>query len=232
MPRGRTERPPQVREVKKIYVDLTGYILEPSVYHNYHYAMAATTDKGFSEIVGLSHRAQSLLGMAKIFANLGGVPAEIQIDGESTLNTKAAKTWMSGRGSGRYSKVTVTEAYHHYRNGRIERRWDTWKSHARCLLGEARLSIRWWWYALKYAVTVSNMLDLTTDDNGVEMTVWEAHFGERPDLERILLGPFGSLAYIVLSEEQRRAKGISGSFGVRAIAGLYLGPAVCHKTHI
>ena len=194
--------------------------------------MAATTDKGFSEIIGLTHRAQGLLGMARIFAALGGVPEEIQIDGEGTLNTEPAKAWMSGRGTGRYSKVTLTEAYHHFRNGRIERRWDTWKSHARCMLGQAGLSIRWWWYALKFAVNVSNIIDITTDDAGTEVTVWEAHFGEKPDLQRILLGPFGCLAYLILSEEQRRAKGISGSFGVRAIAGIYLGPAVCPKTGV
>ena len=60
----------------------------------------------------------------------------------------------------------------------------------------------------------------------------KAHFGEKPDLQRILLGPFGSLAYLILTEEQRKARGLSSSFGVRAIAGVYLGPVVCPKTGV
>ena len=239
MPRGKTERPFWIREVKKIYVDLLGYVKEPSVFHNYHFAMAAVTDGDFGDIIGLAYRAQSLLGMSKIFGKLGGVPGEIQIDGESTLNTEPAKLWMSGKGTGRSSKVTVTEAYAHWRNGKIERRWRTWKAMARCMLGRAGLGIGWWYHALKFAVTVTNIVNMVTDDadqpvtkDGKPVTAWELHFGEKPRLQEILLGPFGSLAYLILSEEQRRARGQSGSFGVRAIVGIYLGPEVDPKTGV
>ena len=34
-----------------------------------------------------------------------------------------------------------------------------------------------------------------------EMTVWEAHFGRKPNLNHYLLGPWGCLAYIVLTKE-------------------------------
>jgi len=114
MPRGRTQRPMSIREIEKIYVDLTGYIAEPSLYHNYHYAEAAVTDLGFAEIVGLAFRSQALLGMAKLISQFGSWPHEIQIDGESTLNTKKATAWMTGKGTGRSSKVTLTEAYNQF----------------------------------------------------------------------------------------------------------------------
>ena len=35
-------------------------------------------------------------------------------------------------------------------------------------------------------------------------TVWEAHFGVKPRLDQYLLGPFGRLTFLLLSEEQRR----------------------------
>ena len=248
MPRGKTERPAWIREVPKVYCDILGYVREASVFHNYHFALAAVTDKDYAEVLGLAFRAQALLGMAKIFSRLGGMPGEIQIDGESTLNTESAKTWMSGKGAGRSSKVTVTEAYAQWRNGKIERRWRTWKTMARCMIARAGMAIGWWYHALKFAVTVTNIVNMVTDDTDqivtvdgkdgkgedakIPMTAWEMHFGEKPRLQEILLGPFGSLAYLILSEEQRRARGQSGSFGVRAIVGLYLGPEVDAKTGV
>ena len=248
MPRGKTERPTWIREVLKVYCDILGYVREASVFHNYHFALAAVTDKDYAEVLGLAFRAQALLGMAKIFSRLGGMPGEIQIDGESTLNTEPAKAWMSGKGAGRSSKVTVTEAYAQWRNGKIERRWRTWKTMARCMIARAGMAIGWWYHALKFAVTVTNIINMVTDDSDqqvtvdgkdgegkdakVPMTAWEMHFGEKPRLQEILLGPFGSLAYLILSEEQRRARGQSGSFGVRAIVGLYLGPEVDAKTGV
>ena len=38
------------------------------------------------------------------------------------------------------------------------------------------------------------------------------------------------MGYLVLSEEQRRARNLSGHFGIRALAGVYLG-CVLNPTH-
>ena len=221
-----------------------GYIAEPSIFNNYHYVEGAVTDHHWAEIVGLAYRSQALLGMARIFSKLGGFPEVIQIDGESTLATGPARDWMTGKGSARNSTVVVCEPYNQFRNGRIERMWQSWKSIARCLLGKAKLPMKYWFHAVKYAVTITNMITLVKDENGVvmkikddngierEMTAYEAHFGVKPDLQRTLLGPFGALAYLILTREQRSARSLSGSFGVRAIAGIYLGPQICPRTGV
>jgi hypothetical protein len=50
--------------------------------------------------------------------------------------------------------------------------------------------------------------------------VWESHFGERPNITRYLIAPWGCLVYMVLTGEQRRARKLDKSFGVRAIGGI------------
>ena len=59
--------------------------------------------------------------------------------------------------------------------------------------------------------------------------MWEAHFGVKPRLDQYLLGPFGCLAFLLLSEEQRRQRGLCGHFGDRSLQGIYLGCA-CDST--
>ena len=234
LPNGRTARPERIAHVKKVYVDLTGYITEKSIYHGYHYAMAGVTDKCFAVLIGLAFKSQALLGMARIFADLNGVPDQITIDGEGSLNTDPALAWMTGKGDERKSKVTVTEAYSAFRLGMIERRWGKWKAIARCLMEEANIDIPWWYYAMRMAVMITNVTDLERDDEGNELprTAYEAHFGEKPDMKRLLLGPFGCAAWLILSEEQRQARGLSSSFGMRALHGVYLGPNLCPRTGV
>jgi len=41
-----------------------------------------------------------------------------------------------------------------------------------------------------------------------EMTFWEAHFGRKPNLNRYLIGPWGCLAYIMLTKEQQDKRGM------------------------
>ena len=116
----------------------------------------------------------------------------------------------------------------------IERRWGKWKAIARCLLEEANIDIPWWYYAMRMAVMITNVTDLARDDEGNELpcTAYEAHFGEKPDMKRLILGPFGCAAWLILSEEQRQARGLSSSFGMRALHGVYLGPNLCPRTGI
>ena len=244
MPKGRTTRPMNIRKVEKMYVDLLGYIKEASVYHNYHYLIGGITDLGFVDLVGLSYKTQSILGLAKIISHFGEFPGDIQIDGEGSLNTEQAVNWLTGKGHSRTSKVTITEAYNPFRNAKIERKWDTLKKMSRCMLSKAGMSSKYWYFAMKMAAVINNIVMLVRDENGEivkstdtagrqkTMTAYEAHFGERPDVQRLLLGPFGCMAYLILTEEQRRARGFSSSFGVRAISGMYLGPEICAKTGV
>ena len=96
----------------------------------------------------------------------GNVAGEIQIDGEGNLNTEQAKNWMTGKGQGRTSKVTVTEAYNPFRNARIERKWETLKRMSRCMLSKAGLSTKYWYLAMKMAANINNVVMLVRDENG------------------------------------------------------------------
>ena len=222
VPKGKTERPHAVERDRKLYVDLSGRIEEASAEHNFHYYLAAIANGGFVVVTGLTFRSQALLGMSKLMSKLGGAPKTMQVDGEGNLNTTIAKNYLEGA---RECELITTAAGAHFRNGRIERLHQTLKGCVRAMLLHSGLSVKFWYHALQHAVLIYNLLSIARDDDDRELdcTVWEHRFGKKPVLNDLLLGPFGCLAYLVLSQEQRQARGLSGHFGVRALAGIYLG---------
>jgi hypothetical protein len=55
-----------------------------------------------------------------------------------------------------------------------------------------------------------------------DITVWEAHYGQRPNVGELLLGPFGCLAYLVLTKETRQRKGMSTYWGgIKPVPDVY-----------
>jgi len=128
--------------------------------------------------------------------------------------------------------VDVTQASEHWRNGRPERRHSLVKGCARCTLAHANAPLEFWFLCLSHVVFTLNLLLRSRDSVTKEiknMTVWEAHFGRKPNLNRYLIGPWGCLAYIVLTKEQREKKGMDRSWGPRALAGIYVGCVMNHK---
>jgi hypothetical protein len=83
---------------------------------------------------------------------------------------------------------------------------------------------------MRQAVLISNLILLETQLEGSESesrrSIWEAHFGETPHLDSYVLGPFGCLAFLIMTKEQRQARGLCGHFGNRTLQGLYLGAHV------
>ena len=225
IPKGKTVRLSPVNKEFKVYVDLSGHIEEPSIWHNYHYYLSICTEQGFSYIRGLRSRSQALLVLAQIFAESGN-PRTVQIDGEGGLANDVAADFFASRGI----HVVKSEAYAHFRNGKIERRHQTWKGMARAMLNRAGMSISFWWFAMRQAVLISNLILLETplgeSESESRRSIWEAHFGETPHLDSYVLGPFGCLAFLILTKEQRQARGLCGHFGNRTLQGLYLGAHV------
>ena len=92
------------------------------------------------------------------------------------------------------------------------------------------MSISFWWFVMRQAVLIINLILLETPLEGSEpgsrRSIWETHFGETPHLDSYVLGPFGWLAFLILTKEQRQARGLCGHFGNRTIQGLYLGAHV------
>jgi hypothetical protein len=65
------------------------------------------------------------------------------------------------------------------------------------------VSVQFWYYAVVHAVLIYNMLTMARDKNDQEQdkNVWDVQYGQKPDAQRLLLAPFGCLAYLILSSE-------------------------------
>jgi hypothetical protein len=84
----------------------------------------------------------------------------------------------------------------------------------RAMLDRAGMHVGWWYFAIRHAVLITNLILLEAVEGGspkatgkeVRIAVWEAHFGVQPRLDQYLLGPLGCLTS--LSEEQRKQRGL------------------------
>ena len=87
------------------------------------------------------------------------------------------------------------EAGQHFRHGKIEVRHRIWKGMSRAMLDRAGMLIT-------NLVLLEAVEEGSAKATGKEerTTVWEAHFGVKPLLDQYLLGPFGCLAFLLLSE--------------------------------
>ena len=85
-----------------------------------------------------------------------------------------------------------------------------------------------------HAVLICNLILPARDKDGKKLnkTKWENHFGVKPRVQDFLLGPWGCLAYLILTAEQRKARKLCTHFGVRAIGGIYLGTVCNPVTHV
>ena len=122
-----------IRKDLKLFVDLSGHIEDPSIWHNFHYYVSACTQQGVSYIRGLRSRSQDLLVLVHIFTECGN-SKEVQIDGEGGLSNDIVSDFFAVRGI----HVIKTEACSYFRNDKIERSHQTWKGMCRVMLNRAR----------------------------------------------------------------------------------------------
>ena len=227
-PEGKVPRPYVKKRIKKIFVDLIGKVEEDSLFHGYHHALVAATDEGFILLEGMVYKSQALFCLGKVYNDLGGAPEITQIDHEGALVGKVGEIYINSRNS----KRVVTEGGDHYRNGFVERRNRALKDMGRKMMWKAGTPTSYWYYALAHAALILNMVTRARGEHGVarDVTVWEAHYGQRPNVSDKLIGPWGCLAYLILTREQRDKKGLSSHWGVRAIPGIYIGCYVNPQT--
>ena len=104
------------------------------------------------------------------------------------------------------------------------------KTLARVILGDSNLHASYWFYAIRHASVLANMIFLVKlrKDPEQKISAWGAQY-EKKQLA-LILGPFGCLAHLVLQKEHSLAHldpkdftdgGIK--FGVRSIVVVYLG---------
>ena len=230
IPKCKIERPKVTKQALKLYVDQSGRIEEASVYHGFHYYNLGIEDDGFIHVNGVTYRSQLLLALSEMFSTMGGPPREIQIDGEGALNSGIAGRFFKSHNV----KVSKNSAGIHYQMGAIERQHRTLKGMVRAMLSHAGAPAAFWFHALVHAVLICNLILPARDKDGkkINKTKWENHFGVKPKVQDFLLGPWGCLAYLVLTEEQRSARKLCTHFGVRAIGGIYLGTVCDPVTHV
>jgi hypothetical protein len=187
--------------------------------------LSSVTRKGFGVIRGLRYKSQALMGVNKIFNETGGSD-ETQIDEEGSLACPEAQEWFDGL----RTHCVKVEVGQHFRNGKIEVRHRIWNGMTRGMFDRARMHVGWWYFFIRNTVLITNLVLLEAVEEGspkatgkeARTTVWEAHFGVQPRLDQYLLGPFGCLAFLLLSEEQRKQRGLCGHFGDRSLQGIYL----------
>ncbi len=99
---------------------------------------------------------------------------------------------------------------------------------------KSRAAPGYWYFAVSHAILIMNLMLRARTLSGVprDITVWEAHYGQRPNVGELLLGPFGCLAYLILTKETGQRKGMSTYWGVRTIPGIYLGCEVNPHTMV
>jgi hypothetical protein len=102
-------------------------------------------------------------------------------------------------------EVITTSAGSHFHHGKIERLHATIKGSGRTMMFDSGVSVQFWYYVVVHAVLIYNMMTMTKKKNDQEQdkTVWEVQYGHNADAQRLLLSPFGCLAYLILSSEQR-----------------------------
>ena len=230
-PRGRTTRPTCKEVPDKIYLDSSGLIDTKSIYHNFQYYLLATCSKGFLIVQFMSYKSQSLFKAEKTFAEVGGKPKAVGVDGCGEFNSRNAIRFFTSKDIA----VDTTLRGESWRNGRPERGHDTVKKGSRAMLAHACAPKAFWAYAVEHMVLIANLFLRARDPvtrEKLPMTLWESHYGEKPDINKYLPGPWGCLGYITLTKEVRSARGFDKTFGPRAVGGIFLGCHVNPRTAI
>jgi hypothetical protein len=182
IPEGRTDRPRRTERVKKLYLDPSGKLSPPSKYHNFQYYVLGVTDEGYMVVSGMTFRDQVLFVIGRMFDSVGGAPLAVQVHPAGELNSKVAESYFTHR----EARVDVTQASEHWRKGRPERRHSLVKGCTRCTLAHANAPLEFWFLCLSHVVFTLRDSDRKEIK---EMTVWETHFGRKPNLNRYLIGP-------------------------------------------
>ena len=152
IPDRRTDRPRRVDRVKKLYLDPSGKLSTPSIYHNYQYYVMGVTDEGYMIVHGMTFRDQALFVIGRMFDSLGGAPLAVQVDPAGELNSKIAESYFTHR----ETRVDVTQSSEHWRNGRPERRHSLVKGCTRCTLAHANAPLEFWFLCLSHVVFTLN----------------------------------------------------------------------------
>ena len=140
-------------------------------------------------VYGLKNLTSSLLNAMKQFINeCGPAPKVIRTDFDSKLMGGDIQHFL------REQKVRIESSppYRQHQNGLVERHWQSMVSMARNWLTQSMLPVKYWFFAIKRAAEVMNMMPIKIDT--LLTTPHEAAYQTKPDYRTLI--PIFCLAYI------------------------------------
>jgi hypothetical protein len=114
----------------------------------------------------------------------------------------------------------TTTPYTPQSSGVVEQANRTIMESVECMLDDARLSMKYWAFAVSVAVCLKNH---TPTRLVVDKTLYEAWHGRKPSLKH--LGVFGCLAFVHVPKEKRN------KLDYRATPGIFVGYCISTKQY-
>ena len=153
-------------------------------------------------VYGLKNLTSSLLSAVKKFINdVGTHPSLIRTDFDHKLIGGNVAKFLQEE-----EKIRLESAppYRQHQNGLVERHWQTIVNMARNWLRSSMLPTTYWYFAIKRAVEVSNVMPLKFKDDDKITTPYEKVFNKKVDYR--MLFPMFSISYIKQHRENGQDK--------------------------
>ena len=143
----------------------------------------------YKYVFGLKNLTTSLLDAMKRFCLLCGTkPKLIRTDFDNKLIGGEVEKYLLEE----KIRVEASPPYRQHQNGLVERHWQSILSMSRNWLRHSMLPTKYWFFAVKRAVEVANIMP--TKHNNTLTTPFELVYKQKPDYRTLL--PMFSVAYI------------------------------------
>jgi hypothetical protein len=145
----------------------------------------------FTLIYDLKNLTTDLLQKFKQFLiDVQGTCKEIRTDFDQKIIKGRVKTFLTEK----EIAVTAAPPRQQHKNGLVERKYQTILKMTRNWLTSSLLPSSYWWFAMKRAVEVSNMLPTFHTNTTHPVTPFELFYGSKPDLRNLV--PMFSVVYV------------------------------------
>jgi len=209
----------------RMNIELSGRQKVKSAGYNFNYFIVGVSPQKFRIVTGVTYLSQALFAVKRFFTEAGGSPKEVKADFATVLMEIIPKQYYT---TSQGIRIIVVEPHVHSRNGKVERSIGVLKTLASVMLGDSNLHTSYWFYTIRHASVLANMIFLVKlwKDPEQRISAWEAQYYEKPHAD-LNFGPFEFLAHLVLQKEHTLARldpkddtdrGIG--FGVRSIVGV------------
>ena len=125
--------------------------------------------------------------LIKTKLDFGRLPSRIYTDFDNRILAGSVEKYANERGC----QILGAPAGRQHQNGLVERAWQTITNMCRSYITQYKMPRKYWWWALRHAAQVVNMLPCSVD--GIKTSPLELVFGVRPDYS--ILVPIFAVTY-------------------------------------